>query len=318
MGEQRRGLMTRSSALCAISLLVLGASRCGGKTFSPDGPVAGTNGAGTGGGGGTGTGGATGGNATGGSSGKAAGGDAGAAAEGGATSTGGGPAGGRAGAGSSGDAGAASGAGGASGAGTGGDAGASAAGSGGAVAGAGGIGTSGAAGVAGAGGVPSGAECVTADDCVRVTDCCSCTAEPKNTGRPMCDLACTEDACFALGITPEEVTCAYGRCVFDRSCDGSESTCTALPPSCTGGTIPSVKDGCWGPCLPPTECRTVPSCDACTAAGAACVRNELQVLSIGCVDPGDCEKGNLCECLDACLLGCAEQETGVGCYCAGC
>ena len=71
-------------------------------------------------------------------------------------------------------------------------------------------------------------------------------------------------------------------------------------------------------CLPPTECRSVPGCDACTAAGAACVRNDLMVASVGCVDPGDCEQGNLCECLDACTVGCAEQETGVSCYCPGC
>jgi len=315
--------MIRASVWGALPLLVLTAGGCGGKTFGADDAAAGTSGAGTGGSGGSGTGGSgggTGGKATGGSSGKGSGGDAGAAAVGGMMSTGGSPMGGQSGAGTGGDAGAAiAGSGGASGAGAGGDAGGSMAGSGGAVAGMGGIGIAGAAGLAGAAGAPSAAECTTAEDCVRFTDCCSCSAEPKNTARPMCDLACIEDACFALGIARDEVTCAFGRCVFDRSCDGNESTCPALPPNCAAGTVPSVLDGCWGPCLPATECRSVATCDACVTAGAACVMHELQVPSVGCVEPGTCEKGNLCECLDACSgFQCTETETGVGCFCPAC
>jgi len=296
-----------------LTLLVISTSACGGKTSGSDGTGAGTSGAGTG-GSASGTGGATGGGtATGGSSGTATGGDAGASAAGGATSTGGAPMGGQSGAGNGGDAGAASGSGGASGAGTGGDAGAGVAGSGGG-AGAAGIGTAGAAGAAGA---PSGAECVTDDDCMRISDCCACTAEPKDQNNPTCDRFCIEDRCFDLIITAEAV-CAFGRCVFDLSCDGSEATCPALPPDCTAGTVPSVVDGCWGPCIPPTECRSVSNCDACTAVGAACVTNDLILLGVGCVELGECEKGNLCECLDACPVACSETETGVGCYCPAC
>jgi hypothetical protein len=180
----------------------------------------------------------------------------------------------------------------------------------------GGAGTGGASGAAGSASI---AECQLAEDCVRVTDCCSCTAEPKNGSRPMCDLACTEDACFRMGIAPEDVSCAFGRCVFDLSCDASEVTCPAATPTCDGGWVPSVRNSCWGPCVAPTECRRVSSCDTCEATDALCVRSDLVVPSVGCVEPRDCQTGSLCECLDACGgLGCSETESGVGCFCLGC
>jgi hypothetical protein len=135
----------------------------------------------------------------------------------------------------------------------------------------------------------------------------------------MCDLACTEDACFRMGIAPEDVTCAFGRCVFDLSCDASEVTCRAATPDCDGGWVPSVRNSCWGPCVPPTECRRVTSCDVCKAADALCVQSELFELTAGCVEPGDCETGSRCECLDACSgFMCSETESGVGCFCVHC
>jgi hypothetical protein len=80
-----------------------------------------------------------------------------------------------------------------------------------------------------------------------------------------------------------------------------------------------VRDTCWGPCLPPTECSAVPDCNSCPA-GSVCVRSDrLGTTGAGCVAPAsDCRAGSYCGCLGACTAGCAENDGGVGCFCGGC
>ncbi len=183
----------------------------------------------------------------------------------------------------------------------------------------GGGGTGASGGTSGAAGTRSGAECRTADDCMLASDCCACSAEPKGTPADSCPAICKVDMCTAIGIQQHEVTCAFGRCVLARSCVTTRVTCPADPAACPAGTVHSVLDDCWGPCLPPTECSAVMDCGSC-GAGSVCVRNEeLRGQIIGCVTPApDCRAGGYCQCLAACSVGCAETDAGVGCFCPGC
>ena len=181
-------------------------------------------------------------------------------------------------------------------------------------------GASGAAGGAsGAAGTGSGAECRTAADCVLVSDCCACRAEPKGAQVASCLATCAVDACAANEIQANEVTCAFDCCVLTRSCDTTRVTCLADPAECPPGTIHSVRDACWGPCLPPTECRRVAACSSC-GAGSVCVRQDVTGgVDIGCVTPApDCRAGNYCGCLEACPGACKEADAGVSCICGGC
>jgi hypothetical protein len=181
-------------------------------------------------------------------------------------------------------------------------------------------GTNATGGTAGAGG--GGRECETADDCVMFSDCCSCEAMPKGTAPPpTCDIVCITDHCTAEQIDRDAVACSFGRCVIDKSCDHSKSTCDSLPEPCPAGQVRALNDdGCWGPCLAPTECRDVTDCSSC--GDAVCVIEEPQIRSFGCVNPGDsCAKGSYCECLDACPQSgfvCTEADDAVHCPCPVC
>jgi hypothetical protein len=162
-------------------------------------------------------------------------------------------------------------------------------------------------------------ECRTAADCVLVSDCCACRAEPKGAQVASCLATCAIDACAANQIEAHEVTCAFDRCVLARSCDTTRVTCLADPAQCPPGTILSERDGCWGPCLPPTECSRVAACSSC-GAGSVCVRQQVTAgYVIGCVTPApDCRAGNYCGCIEACPGACAEADAGVECICGGC
>jgi hypothetical protein len=184
------------------------------------------------------------------------------------------------------------------------------------VGGSSGAGTSGSAGMAGAAGMPNGAECASAADCRMVSDCCSCRAEPVSGPGELCPIDCASDACADGNVEPSEVECVMGRCVIARSCAGGV-LCPALPPNCGEGRLPSILEGCWGPCLEVTECSRVPSCDDCS--DAVCARFDGLMSTYHCVDPADgCRAGNYCECLGACTFDCVENAEGVGCSCPVC
>jgi hypothetical protein len=182
----------------------------------------------------------------------------------------------------------------------------------------GGIGGSGnQAGTAGEG----GAECESPADCEMVSDCCTCAAQPKGMPPLTCGLVCVTDACTAMQIERDEVTCAFGRCVIARSCDLSRVTCEAVQPTCPSGTIPSVDGSCFGPCLQPTQCSDVTNCADCGSSDV-CVRHSAQLDSTGCVAPSQgCQAGSYCDCLGACMgsfSACSENEERVTCSCLAC
>jgi hypothetical protein len=178
-------------------------------------------------------------------------------------------------------------------------------------------GNAGASGSAGSAGSPGGPypECETKDDCVMRNDCCGCRSEPAN-APGFCALPCERDACAEDEIDPSEVACLDGRCVIARRCDGSAG-CPSTPPECPEGTFASVVDGCWGACLPATECIAVRSCAAC--GDAFCVEFQGMSTTYSCVTRVDtCDKENYCECLGILCGECSAEDDSVECVCAGC
>jgi hypothetical protein len=151
------------------------------------------------------------------------------------------------------------------------------------------------------------------------SDCCACRAEPKGKPVDSCPAICTVDVCRANEIQQHEVACVHGRCVLARSCETTRAACLGDPPACPPGTVLSVRDSCWGPCLLPTECSAVNDCGAC-GAGSVCVRNsDFSGVRTTCVTPAaDCRAGNYCGCLAACPVACGENDAGVLCFCGGC
>jgi hypothetical protein len=186
-------------------------------------------------------------------------------------------------------------------------------------AGSAGSGVSGTGATAGEAGRPSTViECETAADCSMASDCCGCRSEPIRGPRLECPLDCLRDACRDMNIDRSEVECSYGRCVIGRSCDRSRVTCPALPPNCPEGTVPSVLDGCWGPCLPPTECSRVDACADC--GDALCVVFEALPTSYYCIERGDnCNSSeNYCACLGINCNVCSATDPSVTCVCLAC
>jgi hypothetical protein len=291
-----------------VALLVGGAlaggSGCGGKSQQANG--SGSGGA-SGRGGASATGGASGSGGAGGTAGIGAGGAGGASGSSGGTSAGvsGTAPGGSGGAAGTGDGGVNAVGGATGGAGTG------------AVAGVGGAGSGGGGGDGDAGFANQGPypECETAADCQLESDCCGCRAISRR-GTEFCALDCERDPCPEMGITPEDVTCMQGRCVLARSCDAGSVVCRVARPTCSEGTVPSVVDDCWGPCLPPTECSNVGSCSDC--GEAFCVEFQVQSSIFNCVTRvGDCSRDNYCECLGVCGV-CSATDDAVACPCTGC
>jgi hypothetical protein len=163
-------------------------------------------------------------------------------------------------------------------------------------AGAGTMGGTGGSGGSGGGGL----ECETADDCVMFSDCCNCAAVPQGSSIPGCDLVCITDQCTAQQIDRDEITCSFGRCVVDRSCNHAQATCNSDPEPCPDGQLRSVtENGCWGPCLATTECRDVTNCASC--GDAVCTVFE-----------------GLDACSQSAAYECVEVDDAVRCVCPVC
>jgi hypothetical protein len=184
-------------------------------------------------------------------------------------------------------------------------------------------GTSSAGGSSGGGGATGGttassAECDADDDCQLVDNCCSCAADPKDVKSPACNMVCLQSACSARGLQGTSARCVAKRCVLDLSCNAAEVTCKAAQPTCGSGQVPSVKEGCWGPCVDPTECREVGDCKACQA-GSTCVTQSLMRPTTHCVHvSASCEASPSCECADACSQACTDEDGAVDCFCPAC
>jgi hypothetical protein len=156
-----------------------------------------------------------------------------------------------------------------------------------------------------AGVLPPGDDCDTVADCRLNDDCCTCSAYGK-TSQPLdCSIkTCEETACQTLSKIPHELTCYHGHCEFAKlDCDPAHVTCSEEPPVCTDLFVPSVVDGCWGPCTLLVACKDVPYEGADCPDGYAktywwtCMSNPCSGGYQACVKiPPMCGETPRCDC----------------------
>jgi hypothetical protein len=117
--------------------------------------------------------------------------------------------------------------------------------------------------VGGSGGTDGGTggqwpECGSESDCRLISNCCTCMVAPAATPEPEgCDVLCETDLCTALVFGRDDVACERGFCGVvraDGTCNAENVTCASSPPSCPADYLPSVVDGCWGPCVIQFSC----------------------------------------------------------------
>lgn len=147
-------------------------------------------------------------------------------------------------------------------------------------------------------------ECQYDTDCEVRNDCCDCVAAKSV---PACDPVGCAPSCGNLGLTNPTARCIMGLCRPSANCDPRFAQCDALPPACESGWVPSIDANCWGPCVDPSVCLQVPSCEVCTTAGRRCAAGDA--LTKGqryCFDLSpSCGDGSICDCLGG-------RCTGVG------
>lgn len=159
--------------------------------------------------------------------------------------------------------------------------------------------------------------CSEAGDCAVVNDCCSCGAAPVDMVPP-CDVPeCFAPVCdgnFGAPYVPE-AACLVGTCVLAPvSCNIGEVTCEVEPPPpCVDGTARSVINDCYGPCVLPSMCTTLPSeCDADTCGqGFVCMTTQSGAPSRCIPLPPGCNAVGSCECIgpwlgEVCNGGCGD------------
>jgi hypothetical protein len=96
-------------------------------------------------------------------------------------------------------------------------------------------------------------QCSTDADCRLWSDCCGCfILEPGEQADP-CPDVCDQDVCAVLGISEQDVACHSGHCGIVSTCNVEEVTCDVPPPDCAEDELPSVVNGCWGPCVHATS-----------------------------------------------------------------
>lgn len=155
----------------------------------------------------------------------------------------------------------------------------------------------------------SGCECVGADcgsvfgsteECRRAHGSCGpetcveqalpdddCDGPPRSFGWRWNGGACEEVLrCSCSGAACDSLFASHGACAdafatcpgLGTDCDPSSVACRIRPPVCREGSVPSVIDRCWGPCVPfaecaPIECGAAAICPAgLRCSGDACVR----------------------------------------------
>lgn len=128
------------------------------------------------------------------------------------------------------------------------------AGAGAAASGSGSGGSAGAVGQAGAGG--SGAapatSCTLDSQCELIDNCCECSAVPSGTVAESCQRQCVVHECRQQGVLGAR--CLRERCVPLYDCDQSHVICGAPTPSCADDELPSIRNGCYGECVPRERC----------------------------------------------------------------
>jgi hypothetical protein len=131
---------------------------------------------------------------------------------------------------------------------------------------------------------------------------------------PSPDVECARDA-----ECPSHY-CARGTCVSGLACSSRAVTCDQESPACGDGTTPSVRDGCWGACVPAEDCADVDDCARC-GKGQICVRTFFEVGAQGPFERISCSKPPArcstrdCECLgELCAVGrCAAFDDVLRC-----
>lgn len=158
------------------------------------------------------------------------------------------------------------------------------------------------------------AECESADQCVLVNDCCTCDVVVAGEEPPCEMMECLVPTCEANGFTPE-VACVVGTCApAPVNCDANQITCEIEPPPpCGGGLVRSVTGMCYGPCVEPSVCETLPfECDGSTCGeGHACVTTQSGAPSRCVPLPPGCDGSPSCDCLalwwnDVCSSSCGD------------
>jgi hypothetical protein len=177
-----------------------------------------------------------------------------------------------------------------------------------------------------AGGFDGMPECTSSEQCALCNDCCTCAGTPADVSCPTCDIQTCEQAhCSAIGYPSPIPMCSAGRCVAGFICDQLMAFCNVPPPTCPVGQAASVLDGCWGPCVPATECLSVTRCGQCDPATQVCVLEQAFDETRHCVDlPAACQGRPLCECMGSSVCVspfdlCAETPSGeISCGCPTC
>ncbi len=167
------------------------------------------------------------------------------------------------------------------------------------------------------------AECRIDADCTLINNCCECSV--KAPGEPVapCDLPnCLQSACAAESLEGVVPACRSGVCEWANvQCSDEPPPCNPQPPSCPPGTVASVKDDCFGPCLPPRYCEGTPCpADGC-GEGWTCV--ESQASQSRCVPIAlECGGAPTCECMapyfaEFCPASCVASGQGLLCQDGG-
>jgi len=153
----------------------------------------------------------------------------------------------------------------------------------------------------GAGGPSVGPECAQSADCQLHSDCCVCAALASGQAPPSCNLTCLDNKCTST----THPKCVFGQCSTDLVCDKSKVSPACSPvtptPICPKGLVVSVDthSGCWGPCLDPADCLSVPYCNLCRAS-QVCVEyyDQGKLARRRCVDvPPACQAQRDCSCM---------------------
>lgn len=95
-------------------------------------------------------------------------------------------------------------------------------------------------------------------------DLLTCCRPVVGTGAVCADPRRSDEHCGRCGNRcVAGMRCVDGVCEATLAdCDPSNARCDAPPPRCTTGHVPSVRAGCWGPCVPFERCLPIPCPDA--------------------------------------------------------
>ncbi len=102
------------------------------------------------------------------------------------------------------------------------------------------------------------------------------------------------------GSCSEGELCVFGRCVDNAAnCRLNEVDCSRETPSCEIGQVPSVVDGCSGPCVDVAGGGYMGACAICAAAGTLCLGwDDDNETFYGCADPVEvADTCDSCDCL---------------------